>query len=218
LNDTSQRLDSAAAQSPREEDLDREAAIWVLSLGGTVKVFPCDDDVKIAEVKDLPAPPFQLQYVMLGDNPRVNDAGLARLKGLGRLDTLQLFKTPVTDAGLVHLRDLKTLKVLYLSYTQVGDDGLLHLRELENLTLLSLYGTQVSDAGLAHLTSLKKLTQLNLSGTQVSDLGLPTLYALANLREVGLRDTLATAGGVAALQKALPSCRIIWSDSDTEPR
>jgi hypothetical protein len=42
----------------------------------------------------------------------------------------------------------------------------------------------VSDTGLKHLAGLSKLTQLDLSGTEV------------------------TADGAAALQKALPRCKI----------
>lgn len=56
------------------------------------------------------------------------DAGLANLKGLTKLSTLELGETQITDAGLVHLKDLTNLTELYLYRTHVTDAG---VKELE---------------------------------------------------------------------------------------
>jgi len=115
---------------------------------------------------------------------QVTDAGLVHLKGLTKLQQLDLLDTQVTDAGLVHLKGLTKLKLLGLSRTQVSDAGLVHLNGLTNLEVLALENTQVTDAGLVHLKGLTKLGLLDLSDTQVTD------------------------AGVAELKKALPKCVI----------
>jgi hypothetical protein len=49
--------------------------------------------------------------------------GLANLKGLTRLEELNLSRTKVTDAGLAHLKGLTGLKELSLYGTGVTDRG-----------------------------------------------------------------------------------------------
>jgi hypothetical protein len=44
----------------------------------------------------------------------ITDAELVHLKGLTKLQTLNLYRTKITDAGLVHLRGMTKLKTLYL--------------------------------------------------------------------------------------------------------
>ena len=45
----------------------------------------------------------------LGDN-RVTDAGLKHLRGMSKLETLELYSPQITDAGLVHLKGLTGLQ------------------------------------------------------------------------------------------------------------
>ena len=47
----------------------------------------------------------------------VNDAGLARLKGLSRLYFLDLSRTPISDAGMVHLESFPNMSHLNLGQT-----------------------------------------------------------------------------------------------------
>jgi hypothetical protein len=75
-----------------------------------------------------------------------------------------------------------------------------------------LSGTKFSDAGLARLGKLTQLASLSLRGTRVTDAGLKHLADLGNLKELDLTATKVTADAVAALQKALPKCKIV-SDS-----
>jgi len=51
----------------------------------------------------------------------IADAGLVHLRGLTRLEELDLADTRITDAGLVHLRHLTGLKELWLRRTKVTD-------------------------------------------------------------------------------------------------
>ena len=68
---------------------------------------------------------------------RITDAGLADLKGLTSLQTLELPRQ-ITDAGLEHLKDLTSLHNLDLRNTQVTDAGLVHLKRMTNLQELNL--------------------------------------------------------------------------------
>ncbi|HEY7314984.1 MAG TPA: protein kinase [Gemmataceae bacterium] len=145
-------------------------------------------------------------------NTEVSDDGLLHLKGLTKLEHFQLGGTRVSDAGLVHLKGLTRLSTLELSRTRFSDAGPAHLKGLTNLTQLDLSGTKFSDAGLARLGKLTQLASLSLRGTRVTDAGLKHLADLGNLKELDLTATKVTADAVAALQKALPKCKIV-SDS-----
>ena len=70
----------------------------------------------------------------------------------------------------------------------------------------------VSDDGLSHLKGLKDLKQLSLTNTKVTDAGLTHLVGLAKLDKLLLKGTRVTPASVAALQKALPNCKIEWDD------
>jgi Leucine-rich repeat (LRR) protein len=184
-----------------EGDADRRAAEWVLSIGGAVGVRMNNQPHDVKRLADLPKERFLLTHVnvLLGDelvqahaerNPKVTDSGLENLKGLSNLTELWLAgSTRVGDAGMEHLKDLTKLTRLNLKYTQVSNAGLVHLKGLSNLTGLGLGHTRVGDAGLEHLKALTILKELDLTGTDV------------------------TAEGVAALQKALPKCKIAWDGS-----
>jgi hypothetical protein len=143
------------------------------------------------------------------DATKVSGAGLEHLKSLTNLDQLELCGcTNVSDAELVHLQGLPKLQILMLDATKVSGAGLEHLKGLTNFKSLHLNGTGVSDAGMVHLKGLTNLTHLELRGTGVSDAGLKHLYGLSNLWNLWLTNTKVTAEGIAALQKALPKCKI----------
>ncbi len=59
--------------------------------------------------------------------------------------------TKVTDAGLARIKDLPQLQSLNLSGTKVTDVGLEHLKGLTRLQTLYLWGTHVTDAEMEHL-------------------------------------------------------------------
>ncbi|MGD0091665.1 MAG: hypothetical protein ABSE73_17245 [Planctomycetota bacterium] len=112
------------------------------------------------------------------------DAGLANLKGLTGLRTLNLRATQVTDAGVAYLAGLTGLRSLFLAETKITDAGLANLKDLSGLQNLDLHSTAITDAGLANLNGLTGLRFLMLDGTKV------------------------TMEGVAKLLKALPNCTV----------
>jgi Leucine-rich repeat (LRR) protein len=147
----------------------------------------------------------------------VTDAGLEHLATLTGLRALSLSNNRVTDAGLGHFKGLTNLTDLWLGGTQVTNNALAHVKGLNNLTRLMLDRTRISDAGLEHLKGLAKLTHLNLSKTQVGDAGLKHLHGLIRLEALVITGTKVTADGVAAMQKALPKCKIAWDGGVIEP-
>jgi formylglycine-generating enzyme required for sulfatase activity/serine/threonine protein kinase len=220
---------------------DRKAAEWVLSVGGTIKIRHGGQETEIRDIKDLPAE-YTVAAINIDGNQNVDDAGLANLRGLWRvtelrmmhcgqvgnagmahlksltgLTTLDLRNTQVGDAGLEHLKGLTNITWLGLDVTRVTNDGLVHLRALTKLERVGFQQTTVDDDGLAHLKGMTSLTGLNLHQTRVSDRGLKVLAALPDFASVLLTGTKVTADGVAALHKALPKCKIVWDGGTVEP-
>ena len=110
-----------------------------------------------------------LQELFTGWSSDMTDAGLAHLKGLTRLRTLQLTGREVTDASLVHLNGLTGLDTLSLSGTQVTNAGLVHLKALTGLRELHLPLRPVTDVGLDHLKGMPQLALLVAGSPDLTD-------------------------------------------------
>src|SRR5262249_38201497 len=88
-------------------EADRRAAGSMLLLGGSLRIRLRGQEVAIEPGMALPAEPFQLTCVRMGERPDVLDAGLISLEGLANLVELRLSNaSKVTDAGVAHLRNL----------------------------------------------------------------------------------------------------------------
>jgi len=105
---------------------------------------------------------------------------------------------------------LPNLPRLDLNQTGVTGRDLRCLAKLPKLAELSLAGSKVYDLFAAEVGTLTKLERLSLSGCTFSDAGLKQLAGLSNLTQLDLTGTQVTVDGVAALQKALPKCKIVW--------
>lgn len=77
-----------------------------------------------------------------------------------------------------------------------------------SITLGSGLNNRVADEDLKLLESFSALRSLTLTGGRVTDSGLKHLERLTSLKTLSLRGTSATSEGIAALQQALPDCRI----------
>jgi hypothetical protein len=222
-------------------DADRQAAEWVLALGGSVGVTVNGQGRLIKAVADLPKEKFTVVGVNLQGMPvtdgglanlknlkgltelhlegtAVTDSGLSSLKGLAGLEHLWLDKTKVTNAGLVHLKGCQRLHFLWLNGTAVTDPGLVHLKELRSLARLFLDATAVTDSGLAHLKDCKKLTKLSLQYTKVTDGGLAHLKELNSLTVLMQVQTKVTEKGLADFHAAVPGCKIEHDGGVIEPK
>jgi internalin A len=124
----------------------------------------------------------QLRYLDLRLT-KIGDAGVANLRHLTSLQTVNLFRTQLSDQGLSYIKNLKRLQTLLIGGTKVTDAGLVNLKSLKELKKLSLFQTQVTDAAIPHLKVLPKLESLLISGTKISDAGARELQkALPRLR------------------------------------
>ncbi len=93
-----------------------------------------------------------------------SDAGLANLKALSEIESLELDGSAITDAGLENLRGLSQLHFLCLASSNVTDAGLENIASSHRLRFLYLFETKVTDSGLVHLRGLNQLDSLSLWG------------------------------------------------------
>ena len=174
---------------------DRNAAEWVLSIGGKV-VVNYDYGRQIKAVSELPKEEFFVANIWLAENQKVTDRDLPRFKACQGLWLLDLVGTQVTDAGLAHVKEYVTAQGLgevYLGNTSITDSGLAHLADCTGMHQLWIFNTAVTDAGLNHLKRMKQMTRLAAQGTRV------------------------TEAGVQKLAAALPQCQIEWDGGVIEP-
>jgi hypothetical protein len=171
----------------------RTAALWVVSLKGTVTIEK-DGQRKISANEDqLPSGKFDVTAVSFSrnnphDGKRMNEidlallnpiaktlekltlercnltgAGLEAIAGAPKLTEISLHESPMTDAALRHLTGLQSLESLHLGFTQTTGSGLLHLRGLANLRRLSVNATTLTEEGGKALAMLTQLEELSAS-------------------------------------------------------
>lgn len=175
--------------------LDRTAAEWVISLGGTVQVEGHGD---IRARDQLPVGDWQLVEIKLPSNPNVRRVGLANLEGLTNLRTLDLARTRLPDSELKHFKGLTKLRDLNLGETEVTDEGLARIGDLTSLVYLAVH-PRITDAGLVHLKRLTNLEGLILADPGIHDAGLAHLIGLTRLRDLTLGSTQVTDAGLKQL-------------------
>ncbi len=103
-----------------------------------------------------------LEFLWIGKNSELTDAGIDKLSKATRLKTLRLTSLHIGDDSLKNIDQLKNLKVLDLNGTNISDKILeklshMHLRELH------LSSTNVTDEGIRHLTNCGTLDRLTLN-------------------------------------------------------
>ena len=182
---------------------DRRAAEYLLSIGCSFDIKENGQGRSISALRDLPRGAFELMWVEIQSNPKVNDAGLANFQGCKNLKHLHLNDCAnTTDAGLVHFKDCENLAYLALGLADLGDAGLAHFKDCKNLTSVLLHGSsQVTDLGLAHFKDGRDLTLLSLHGcSKVSDAGLAHFKDRKNLTYLDLTGTKVTDAGLVNFQ------------------
>lgn len=132
---------------------------------------------------------------------KITDAGLANIKSLVNVTTLDVSKTSVTSQGVAAIAGWTNLTSLDLSETKVNDDALAHLSKLTNLNSLTLNGCSLTGAGFGSLKELANLKSLRLNNTQVNDAGLAKLPPLLKLNNLRLDKTQITAASLSQFKK-----------------
>ncbi len=170
-----------------------------------------------------------LRKLAFCDNPRLSDAGVARLLEVGltnlesfewtdarvmlpqtvhaltqyhlNLRALSLQASPVRDDDLPAIGTLTRLRTLNLNKTWVTDTGLVHLAPLSHLESLQIHLPEVTDAGMRSVGKLVQLRELNLTGSAVDDAGLAELAHLRHLDRLELVATRLTDAGITTLSR-----------------
>lgn len=145
----------------------RQAILWVESLGGTVEYSDDHRRRDQAPYVDRLLAPLGVDLGLTADSVSLQGTAvtdLSPLIDLTDLKSLNLADIQVSD--LSALAGLDTLERLYLDQSAVRD--LSPLAGLRSLQDLSLSGTSVSD--LTPLAGLTDLARLDVSSTQVHDL------------------------------------------------
>ena len=150
-----------------------------------LKLYHCRyiTDAGLAHLKGL----TKLEQLNVRDCDKLTDAGLAHLKGLTKLERLNIsWCDNITGAGLVHLKGLTKLERLDIGWCyKLTDAGLVHLKGLTTLEWLDLAGgAKITDAGLAHLKGLTKLERFVLWECNITDAGVAHLKGLTKLEQL----------------------------------
>jgi len=204
----------ARLSQPREYEFDRLEALDLSGCAIANLDFapPLEDlqelNVSGSKVANL-QPLLGLKRLRQLSLDRTSVSDLGPVAELTNLEELSLAGTPIADTALKALENLPKLRTLDLHQTGVTGRGVGYLAKLPKLADLSLAGSKVSDLLTAEVGALTKLERLSLAGCTFSDAGLKHLAGLSNLAQLDLTGTQVTAEGVAALQKALPKCKIL---------
>lgn len=204
-------------------DPDRNAAEYVLSIGGKVQINEIPKD--LTSLQELPHDDFRLTCAKLLSNSNVTEAGLQNFAGTTHLRHLELSGvSQITDASLAHFRqnrqlsflglastkitgsgfqflhDCEELQVLWLNSSPINDEGMSEVAKLKGLSLLGLIDCPVSDRGMDHFANHPKLRQVELPGTKITDETLKTALTWPRLGRLHVDRTEITDVGLAILK------------------
>ncbi len=156
-----------------------------------------------------------------------NNGTQSEFSDLSPLNGMQLTSFGCSQSQVSDLTPLKgmPLSTLYCHVSRVAD-----LSPVQGMPLTDL---NISNTAVSDLSPLKgmKLTLLNCGNTKITEVsilkGMPltAVYGMGpqvsdispledckSLKTLNLRQTKVTAASVAALQRALPNCKIEWDD------
>lgn len=189
------------------EPADREAAEWVLKVGGRVAI--AGDSKLLRFPAELPDGDFRIAAIdLLGT--LVDAPDLMHIAKLRYLESLTL-PGPMWNAiagdkhdasvELGNLREIRSLRSLQLGHTynqeiNISDAGLDRLSTLGGLIELRLKSTNVTGSTLA---AFPKLRRLDLTHTQTNDAGLRAISSLRELETLYLGETKITNDGLKHL-------------------
>lgn len=172
-------------------------------------------DRPVKSPSELPGEYFRLTRANLTGIQKPASDWLPRLAALtdpdfDGVEALDFSGTPVSDPDLASLKGLKKLQRLNLDRAAVRGPGLASLQELPKLTELHVGCAALTDLFAKDIAALKRLQRLSVAGSAITDDGLKPLYGLTDLQELDLTGTKVSKEGVAAFQEALPKCQVRW--------
>jgi Leucine-rich repeat (LRR) protein len=159
-----------------------------------------NDSSSLGDLKMLP----KLTSLTLTYVPEAYFQGLSELTNLKWLDLSALgWLTSdsghlLTDRGIAELKTMTQLRSLNLSGRQVNDAGFAVLSELTHLDLLDLSNSNIADAGIKHFLAFKELQSLDLTGTLVTDQAVQELRSALTKTTITFRGKTPTSQITAA--------------------
>ena len=128
--------------------------------------------------------------------PLTAERALAQVSGLGQLEYLNLYGTPITDAGLKHLSGLRRLAKLYLWQTKVSYDAAMSLeQEIPGL---------VVNLGFDHpVVARNRLTKELVDAKKQVDAAKADVTKIEQQLERSKKDAEASAARVTEIEKDL---------------
>lgn len=143
---------------------------------------------------------------------RISSAAVTEdvLSAIARKESLFSFEagsSDLTDEQLARL-PLEQFTSLSLTGTRVTAKGAEELRRCSQLKTVVLEGTQFNSTTADVLAELGTIESLGLLGPEVTDEDLEPLHRFSRLERLQLGNDRVTVKGRAALQAALPECRI----------
>ncbi len=145
----------------------------------------------LAHLAELP----HLQQLTVAGSFAFNDAGMAAVARLSRLQEFRLWHAGPTNEGIKHLKELKHLKRLHLG---------------QRLTYQP--PACPSDETLAILAETKSLESLQLEEARLSLAALEQLKRLPTLKQLTLRGIDIPREDVDRLRKELPGVKVEWTE------
>jgi serine/threonine protein kinase/Leucine-rich repeat (LRR) protein len=192
---------SSVAIADKTTDPDRNAAQWVLGLGGRVTISSQGQETAVIERSALPTASFSVVTAEFPGVKQITDKMLVNLKDLQSLRFVNLNYTSVTDAGLKHLASVTSLTSVSAWGTSVTGTGFGAFPPESRLDFISLYCAPVNDRGLESIARLQNVRRLCLIGVHVTDDGLMALKRMPKLIDVSLNSTNVTNRAIANLNE-----------------
>jgi hypothetical protein len=137
-------------------------------------------------------------------SPDVTGLGLSYLEPLSHLTSVELQGSQLTDTDIERLKDLPRLRSLTVSSQKLTGFCFARPDRFEAMRLLSIASAQFTDNSLAYLKPLTRMTILDLSKTTVTGAGLPQLRDLPNLRLIFLHRGQANDEAIRSLSLVHP--------------
>ena len=192
----------------------REAAKWLLTMGGKFTVAKGTLQSDVLAERDIPPGKFDIIGIALDKRdpklPAPADTDFQFLRGIKSLRTVVLNVTGYGDAALAFLADDPDLTTVHLSGpTNLTDGVLSHLNAGAKITDFALTSAgNFTGKGLRRMNWLPVLTMADFSGSELTDEGLKELSAARRLQSLNVRGTKVTPAGIEAFKKVLPKCLV----------
>ncbi|MBM4075199.1 MAG: hypothetical protein FJ267_06105 [Planctomycetes bacterium] len=184
-------------------------------------------DGEIAKLCEAESGLEQIESINATGSQGITENGLALLKKLPAIKTIELNQTKTNDKGMEELAHVPSLQRVSLNFTLVTDRGLAALSGLPTLQELELRGCTVTPEGFAAigrmpaltflyfdntpgindvtfdlLCNCKTLKRLMLSGsTSLTDRGMVSLKKLESIEQISIAEAGVTGEGLAASGK-----------------